>query len=572
MAEKWQHFREQLRSFWEKLPRAARIAIPCVSAVVFAALLVLPRLFAPRMVPLFTGMSPEEAAQVVDLLQEKQVRYELAAGGTAILVPADQVYELRLEVAGAGLPGDSVVGFELLNQTNLGLTDFERRARYNWALQGELTRTIEKMEGVDEARVHLVIPESSVFVREEEPPSASVFLKLKPGYSLSPVQVRAIITLVSRSVPGLKEKDVAVVDQNGRLLSAGLENPSSPASGLSTAAASERLALTRQFERETEERIRSMLEQVFGLGQAVVRVSAVLDFDLREERQEQFSPAPGSDRGLLRSEQVELETSTSSLEAGAAGVPGISSNVPGYLTVDAAASPQASGEKSLTIRNYELNRIESYYVPAPGRVNRLSVAVILNRRLEPAEQAQVEAAVASAAGIVRERGDQLTIATVPFSTTASSPQSGSEEGRQPLPTGLVLGALALALLITAGALGLLYRGKRAKELRARPSFAETLNGIAAEGSTGEEAVGVATPAAGGRGEGGPGPGRTGQALAGIDLLPGRAEAANEEDRLRQQLQEQVARLAREDPEGFLRTLRGWLVSDVTRRGRRVGGR
>lgn len=566
MSAKWQHIRDQVRDFWSKLPQSARIAIPGVSVLVFIALLLLPRLFAPRMVPLFTGLSPEEAAQVVELLQEKQVRYELAAGGTAILVPANKVYELRLEVAGAGLPGDSVVGFELLNQTNLGLTDFERRARYNWALQGELTRTIKKLEGVDDARVHLVIPQSSVFVREEQPPSASVFLKLRPGYSLSPVQVRAIVTLVSRSVPGLKEKDVAVVDQNGRLLSSGLDSLAAPDSGLSTVAASERLALTRQFERETEERIRSMLEQVFGLGQAVVRVSAVLDFDLREERQEQFSPASGSDRGLVRSEQVETEISSSSLEAGAAGVPGISSNVPGYATVEAAGAPQTSGEKSLIIRNYELNRTESYYVPAPGRLNRLSVAVILNRRLEPAEQAQVEAAVASAAGIVRERGDQLTIATVPFSGTGTaSPQSGPAESNRAWPTGFVLAAVVLALVITGVFLGLLYRSIRGHGRATRPSFAETLNGLGAEGSAEEELAGREIPAAGV-------PGAAGQGITGIDLLPGGAQTANEEEMLRRQLQQQVARLAREDPEGFLRTLRGWLVSETSRRGRRGGGR
>lgn len=566
MADKWQRFREQIRDFWSRLPRVARIAIPGASVLLFVALLLLPRLFAPRLVPLFTGMSPQEAAQVVDFLQEQQVRYELAAGGTAILVPADEVYDLRLKVAGAGLPGDSVVGFELLNQTNLGLTDFERRARYNWALQGELTRTIEKLEGVEEARVHLVIPEPSVFVREQEPPSASVFVRLRSGRSLSPVQVRSITTLVSRSVPGLREADVAVVDQNGRLLSAGLESPDASDAGFSTVAASERLALTRDFEQETEERIRSMLEQVFGLGQAVVRVSATLDFDLREERQEQFAPAPGSDRGLLRSEQVEMETSSTSLDTGTAGVPGISSNVPGYTTVEAAGTPQTSGDKSLAIRNYELNRTESYYVPAPGRLNRLSVAVILNQSLTPTERAQVEAAVASAAGIVRERGDQLTIATVPFNTAGSaSPPTASEPGKS-RPTGLLLVGLTLALLVTTVALALLYRARRTQNGGARSSFADALSKTAAQAGSDEQS------AASGGGVGVVAGGQPGTGPKVLDLLADEPLTPDEEETRRQQLQLQVARLAREDPEGFLRTLRGWLVSDAAGRGRRGGGR
>ncbi|HHV54069.1 MAG TPA: flagellar M-ring protein FliF [Firmicutes bacterium] len=568
MAARWRTIIEQLGRIWGSLPKAARLAIPGVVGLVFLALLVLPRLLSPPFEPLFTGLSVEEAAQIVSFLQGKKVPYRLAAGGTAILVPADQVYELRLEVAGAGLPGDSVVGFELLNQTNLGLTDFERRARYNWALQGELTRTIEKMEGVEEARVHLVIPEPSVFVREKEPPSASVFVRLRPGRTLSPVQVRAITTLVSRSVAGLKEKDVAVVDQDGRLLTAGLDSETAGVAGggLSTAAASERLALTREFERHVEERVRSMLEQVFGLGQAVVRASATLDFDVREERQEQYAPLPGSDRGVLRSEQVESESSSSTNEPGAAGVPGVSSNIPGYAALAAEALPSATGDRSLAIRNYEVNRTESYYAPAPGQIRRLSVAVVLNQTLAPQLRAQVEQAVASAAGIDPDRGDQLTIATVPFSTGA---EPGVETQAPPARRWGTLETMALLLL--AGILffvaGLLFAWRRARRRALEPgeAFSEALAQARATGETGGPAPGVpagtaaATPAEEARVPAG--------VVPGIDLLVDTGIALDEQELRRRQLQEQVARLAREDPEGFLRTLRNWLVDEGTARGR-----
>ncbi|MBE3582921.1 MAG: flagellar M-ring protein FliF [Limnochordaceae bacterium] len=541
---------QQVEGLWHRLPRLGRAGLGIGLLLILAMPLMLPHWLKPHYAPLFTGLQTSEAAQIVSFLQEKKVPYQLAEGGTAILVPDKQVYDLRLQIAGAGLPGDSVVGFELLNQSNLGLTDFERRARYNWALQGELTRTIEKLDGVEEARVHLVIPEPSVFVRSTPSPSASVFVRLTPGHTLAPEQVRAITTLVSRSVPGLKESDVVVVDQAGQVLTDQLDSALSP---VSTNAAAQRYELTRQVESELEQRIRTMLEQAFGLGQTVVRVSATLDFDLREQRAEQFAPVSGSDRGVLRSEQLQDESSTSTDSTNPmAGVPGIASNVPGYAALAASPAGTTSSTKSSSIRNYEVNRTESYFSPAPGTIRRLSVAVLVNQDIPPTLQPQLEAAVASAAGIDRTRGDQLTVVSVPFFNRTVQPQpTAVPSGRPSIWWWVALAATLLGVLLT---MGLLIRDVRQ---RRAVSFGQEL----AQASS--ELVKQEMPQVGAERaeEGVTGKAEPAQVLPPEGVTDENPVVLGDEETVRRQLQKVVTRLAQEDPEGFIRTLQVWLSED-----------
>ncbi|MEW6048229.1 MAG: flagellar basal-body MS-ring/collar protein FliF, partial [Bacillota bacterium] len=269
--------REQVGSIWRGMSRTARLATLGGAAALLVAIIVLGvQLGTPRYEPVFTGLQRDDLRAVVVALQDRRVDFRVDETQGAVYVPEGSVHEVRLGLAMEGLPKNSVVGFEILKETNLGLTDFERRLRYYWALQGELTRTIRSIQGVSDARVHIVIPERSLFISEQRPATASVLLSLQPGVSLSRAQVRGIVHLVANSVEGLDPANVTVVDTKGNVLSDLFA--AEQGAGASNAAA-ERLQLKRTYERELERSLQATLEQVWGAGHVVVRVTADLTFD-----------------------------------------------------------------------------------------------------------------------------------------------------------------------------------------------------------------------------------------------------------------------------------------------------
>ena len=208
-----------LRDTWGKLSRPMQIGAITLVLGVFA-LLVFIKLFSNvDYEVLFANLQPEDAAAVVTALQERGTPYQLAENGTAVLVPADQVLETRIALASGGLPAGGVVGFEIFNSTRIGETEADRQLRYQWALQGELTRTIRQINAVQDARIHIVLPQRSLFIRESRPASASVLLHLRPGNTLTSSQVRAIANLVAASVEGLTSDNVTIVDSRGNVLS-----------------------------------------------------------------------------------------------------------------------------------------------------------------------------------------------------------------------------------------------------------------------------------------------------------------------------------------------------------------
>src|SRR5215470_7597142 len=221
--------------------------------------------------PLFTNLSPEDAASIVEALKAQKVSYQIEDGGRAVLVPAERLYELRLALASKGLPEGGGVGFELFDRQTLGQTDFLQRLNYQRALQGELARTIGQLGGVESARVHLALPERSLFVAENRRPSASVVLRLAPGRTLSGGQIDGVVHLVAASVEGLNADDVTVVDEAGRMLTP--DRRGTDAAGASSTS----LELQRSFERTAEERVESMLGAVVGRDRVIARVAATLD-------------------------------------------------------------------------------------------------------------------------------------------------------------------------------------------------------------------------------------------------------------------------------------------------------
>lgn len=462
---------------WARMDRRQRIVVVGISLTVLCGLLALIlRARTVEYTPLYANLQDTDAAEVAAALRENGVRYRLGAQGTAILVPKDDVYQTRLDLAAKGLPRGGVVGFEIFQQFSFGNTDFERNVKYAWALQGELTRTIRAYDAVEDARVHIVIPERTLFLREQRPPSASVLLQLNPGAVLSRAQVNSIAFLVARSVESLKPEDVTIVDTSGNLLSQ--PNDTSVVDG---SAAMQRLEIQRAFERDLEAHLQSMLESVYGSGRALVRVKSDMSFDSEEETQQVFAPA--APEGLARTSRTEEELTTSQPTAG--GVAGVTSGTAGdlasYVIPDSA--PQASThERRSSEVNYEVNRTERHRVVAPGRVLGLSVAVWIDGDLTEAEKDQVRSTIAAAIGGAGDRQGDVTVESMPFrsrfeSETAAADGLGSPASQPTSSWGRLsvwaAGGALLGLLVLGSYLLLSRRQQRSYVDVTLPELAAT---------------------------------------------------------------------------------------------------
>jgi flagellar M-ring protein FliF len=405
--------------------------------------------------PLFTNLSPQDAAAVVRELEAQKIPYRLSKEGTTIEVPEEVLYRTRLELAGKGLPAGGGMGLEIFEHTPFGMSEFTQRVNYLRALQGELARTISALAAVQSCRVHLALPARSVFLGPDEKPSASVVVDLRPGYQLTSQQVQGIINLVSASVTGLTPEKVTVVDSSGR--------PLRPTEEGGEKSAPELLyQLKQQIEREIEGRIETMLDPVLGPGRAVARATVELDSREVQRTREEFDPA-----GVERSKQLELEE-----PAGLpGGVPGVQANIVGG---DAGkVQPETPVKKSSQVFNYEIGRTTSQVVEPRGQIRRLSVAVLIDGKYEgdayiprrPEEMEALKAVVMKAVGFTAERGDQVEVVNIPFKI---QPPTGQEAAPFDLlqwirtPQGMGAGGGFLTLLIL---LGIMRKRRRARVAR-----------------------------------------------------------------------------------------------------------
>ncbi len=393
---------------------------------------------------LFSNLEDRDGGAIVAALSQMNVPYRISNNGTAILVPADQVHATRLQLAEQGLPQSGEVGFELLDNTQFGASQFTEQVTYQRALEGELAGSVEAVHSVKSARVHLAIPRESLFVRQRQDPTASVLITLYPGRTLSEAQVSAITWLVSASIPKLSPEKVSVVDQTGRLLTqpsgeAGLQN--------------NRRSLINDVEQRTVERIMNLLTPLVGAGNVRAQASADFDFSVREQTSEVYRPNQTPGEAAVRSKQISSSDQYDVLPP--AGIPGALTNQPPVNAQapiteppaapdDAAAqnneadnannnqngnannnAPEgpASIQRDSTV-NYEVDRTISHVKGPAGSLRRLSVAVVLNHRLnqegeyEPlpeATLANIEQIVRDAMGYSQERGDTVTVINSPFS-------------------------------------------------------------------------------------------------------------------------------------------------------------
>ncbi|MDI3543083.1 MAG: flagellar M-ring protein FliF [Candidatus Atribacteria bacterium] len=403
-------FTGQAKKAWEEMNQGQRLLFLLISTVLVAGIATL-FLYAgkPDYVPLFQNLSVEEAGRVVDKLRELNIPYQISSGGTRILVPQDKVYEARMKLAQEGLPAQGE-GFELFDKNTFGLTSFLQKVNYQRALQGELERTIMELREVEGARVHIVVPEERLFAEEEKVPTASVVLKLRSGVTLQDNQIEAIANLIANSVEGLNPNRVAIIDDRGNVLASGTGEGSAWAN-LSRLTATQ-LEMKKEIEATLTNRIQSMLESALGYNQAVVRVTADLDFEQREGEKETFEPIRGGE-GIARSAKETEEKYQGGVTA-PGGVPGVASNIPVYGQESEPTGQNNNYTRRDSTVNYEINRIMERFASSPGKINRLSVAVLIDSELPPEQVQKVEGVVKAAAGLSEERGDMLIVESLPF--------------------------------------------------------------------------------------------------------------------------------------------------------------
>ena len=405
----------QLRDFFLALPPARRMTFVALTVGVLVGTGGLAWwVQQPQYRVLYSGLGASDAGAVIEYLKAEKIPYRVGDNGGNIEVAAGRLYETRMALAGRGIPQGGGVGFEIFDKQTLGMTDFVQRLNYQRALQGELARSIAELDTVEAARVHLAMPERSLFVAEERRPSASVVLKLKPGRTLAAEQIAGVVHLVAASVEGLKPADVTVVDVNGQVLTRDLQEQDSRSGGQGM------LTFQREMEQGYTERIESMLARVLGPGHALARVTVALDLAQVEKTEESFDP----DRVAVRNEKRSKESN-----AQGASTTGATS-----ATITNETAPPPSGPTSAredTALSYEISKVTSRRVEAMGAVRKLSVAVLVDgtwtgegdaKTFVPRPQEEIDRyreLIKRAVGFNEERGDQIEVASAPFQNAAA---------------------------------------------------------------------------------------------------------------------------------------------------------
>lgn len=443
---------ERLREGFARLNTQQKLMLSAALAAIIA-ILVATYLWATQgdYRVLFSNLSDKDGGAIIAALEQQNIPHQFSQGGGAILVPAARVHEVRLKLAQQGLPRGGSVGFELMDNPKFGLSQFAEQVNYQRALEGELARTIGSVGTVQSARVHLAIPKPSVFVRDEQKPTASVMLTLYPGRSLEPAQIAGISHLVAASVPQLNSNNVTVIDQSGTLLSQ-LKSKLNEA-GLDPT----QIKYVRDLEDSIGKRIEEILKPVLGAENFKVQIAADVDFSQTEQTAESYNPNNNPETASIRSQQ---STETANVNSPTGGVPGALTNQPpvpatapittpatgttpgtgttrpgdqpgrveaaGLTAPLAGAAPPISTTKNLTT-NYEIGKTISHTKKSVGSIRRLSAAVVVNHRKEAGktvakplpdpEMKQINELVRQAMGFSQERGDTLSVANAPFTSS-----------------------------------------------------------------------------------------------------------------------------------------------------------
>ncbi len=505
---------------------------------------------------LYSNLSDKDGGTILAQLQQMQVPYKHAEGGGAILVPANRVHDVRLRMASQGLPKGSVVGFELMETQKFGVTQFQERLNFQRGLEGELTRSIQTLAGVQSARVHLALPNQNGFFREQQKPSSSVVLTLHPGRTLDRSQVAGIVHLVSSSVPEMSPKAVSVVDQSGSLLS----GPQDAAD--QGALDAKQLQYVRQIESAYTQRIRDILEPVVGADNLRAQVTAEVDFSQIESTAEEFRPNQGEAPATVRSQQTSEQQGQGA--AGATGVPGAATNqppVPAQAPINGQAQQmQAAGQNAAgaggtsrreSVTNFEVDRTVRVTRNASGNIKRLTAAVVLNHRtktdakgktttepLSDEEMEKLSSLVRETIGADDKRGDSIKLVTAPFHVVKEE-RVDVPLWQQPETMDLIR-TIAVPAALTLAALIVVFGAIRPAIQAARPQPQDEANRLRAVVDDPQDLPALTN--------------RSGNEVLGPDGQPLQALAAPGVD----QRLELARRLAKENPVAMANVVRGWM--------------
>ncbi|GAA3871565.1 flagellar basal-body MS-ring/collar protein FliF [Saccharothrix violaceirubra] len=513
------------------------VAIASVIAVLVGVVLFTGWASTPNYSPLFTNLASKDAAAIVEQLDAAGTSYELADGGQTVMVPKEQVYQLRIQLSADGLPAQDDTGYALLDQQGVTTSEFMQQVGYQRAMEGELANTIKSINGVETATVHLVIPKKDVFSDDSSKPTAAVMVDTASGKDLSADQVQAIVHLVASSVEGLDPDDITVADSTGTVLAA--------PGGASTGGSGNQNQQTVAFEQRLSSSLQSLLTQVVGTNHAMVKVTADLDFDQSETKTQTYTSDPNT-APLSESTTEETYTGTGTGQNGT----GVLGQINGSDSSATGTNGNGSYQQKSTVRDNAVGTVIETRQSAPGKIRKLGVAVLLDEKAAGSvDMAAVKELAASAIGVDTTRGDTLAVTAMPFDQTdaeqaAKDTASASASQQQDDLVSLIkTGAAVLGVVVLLIGTWIATRKRRkraaanAEELRVLAELQAELerNRLEAGATQGAlESGGVA-------GALGPGSG-----------------PRQDSDEVREQKLKEIEALVDDQPDEVARLLRGWL--------------
>lgn len=500
------------------------VAVIGTLAILLAAFMVFRWVSTPDYAPLYSNLAASDASAIVDELDSQGTPYKLANGGSTVMVPRDSVYATRISLSGQGLPEQSSSqGYSLLDNQDISTSEFQEQTDFKRAMEGELASTIEAIDGVTTAVVHLALPPAKVFADQQDPPTASVLIDTAAGTTFGPEQVQAVVHLVASSIDGLDPDNVTVTDSSGKVLS------SSDAGALGAATRDQQVAA---FQQQTSQRIQTMLDRVVGPGNSTVQVTAELDFDKSVSESTTYGkPVKGSLSSSSSSEKYNGPAGGSS----STGVVGPDGQMDSF---GATGGGKSSYVKESQTSDNPIPTTVEHRETAPGSINSLHVGVVLDTTAAQSVNAtDVQDLITAAVGINPTRGDTVQVSTMPFDRTAdkaaadelaAAAKAAKEKQMWSMVRNAGIAVAVLAMLLIAWLRG---RKKAKRREQTTTYLVEQLRNDAAERSAAVAAAMEASPA-----------------LAAL-------ESTNETDEMRREL----AGLAADQPEDVAALLRGWLV-------------
>jgi flagellar M-ring protein FliF len=516
------------RSFAAFTAGQKTIAVIGGAALLLGAILVFRWAAAPSYAPLFTNVAPADASAIVDQLESSGTPYELADGGATIMVPRADVYDTRIRLSGEGLPSQGTDGYALLDNQDLSTSQFQEQTGYKRAMEGELEKTIEALDPVDTAVVHIAMPQQELFAEDQKPTTASVLVGTRPGTTLDPGQVQAVVHLVASSIEGLDPDNVTLADSTGKVLSA-----SGDASDL---VADSRAQQVDAFETQMTGSVQGLLDRVLGAGNTAVQVTADLNFDQTVTDTTRYFNDPD---GIPLSNTSMTETYTA--PDGADGTGGVV-GPDGQLDPEAAAQgPGTTYKKKQSTSDNAVGQSVEHREAAPGSVESLHVGIVLDDTAKTGvTPQQVQALVTSALGIDQARGDTVEVTAMPFDRTAEKAAQQQLKAAQDAESQAQLMSMlktgGLVLLVGAILLLAWLRGRKKQKLR-------------------EQATSYVVEQIRQRQE----PPQIDPVEAVPALEPGPTPAPDEAHRLQIAARDEIAALVERQPDEVAALLRGWLV-------------